>query len=75
MNATFPMVIQTAGGVQLAILIASSLVPIRLDWKHSLAGLPQLHRQLYWIYGGYVVLSIIALGLISLINPTELASG
>jgi hypothetical protein len=28
-----------------------------------------------WVYGGYVVLSIIAFGLISLINAHELASG
>jgi len=75
MNAYLPTIIQIAGGVQLMILIASSLVPLRLDWKHSLVGLPKLHRQLYWIYGGYVVLGISALGLICLINPTELASG
>jgi hypothetical protein len=30
---------------------------------------------MYWVYGGYTVLSIIALGLISLINAHELATG
>ena len=75
MNTYLPVVIQIAGGVQLSILIASALVPLRLDWKESLGSLPRLHRQLYWIYGGYVVLGIASLGLICLINPTELASG
>lgn len=64
-----------AGIGQLGVLVASSLVPLRLDWKTTLSPLPQLVRQLFWVYGGYVVLSIISLGLISLINSEELASG
>jgi len=75
MNVYLPTLIQIAGGVQLSILIASALVPFRLEWKGSLGSLPLLHRQLYWVYGGYVVLAIASLGLICLINPTELASG
>jgi len=34
-----------------------------------------LHRQMYWVYGGYVVLAIVAFGLISIFNYQELASG
>jgi hypothetical protein len=64
-----------AGCLQLGVLIASALVPLRLDWKTLLAGLPRLHRQLYWIYGGYVVLAIIANGLVCIINADELAAG
>ena len=75
MNDYLPTIIQIAGGVQISILIASALVPLRLNWRHSLDGLPKLHQQLFWIYGGYVVLGILSLGLICLINPTELASG
>ena len=30
---------------------------------------------MYWIYGGYVVLAIIAFGLLSLFNADELARG
>src|SRR5689334_15590676 len=62
MNVYLPTLIQIAGGVQLSILIASALVPLRLDWKESLGSLPRLHRQLYWVYGGYVVLAIMSLG-------------
>lgn len=60
---------------QLCVLIASSLVPLRLDWKNTLLPLPPLIRQLFWIYGGYVVLSIISLGLITVWNAEELAAG
>ena len=63
-----------AGGiVHLSILVASALVPFRLNWREDLASLPRLHRQLYWTYGGYIVLSIVALGTISIANAAELA--
>lgn len=64
------------GGVgQMCVLIASALVPFQLDWRTELRSLRRLHRQMYWVYGGYVVLSIIAFGLISVLNSRELASG
>lgn len=66
----------TAAGIgQFCVLLASALVPIRLKWKTQLSVLPRLHRQLYWVYGGYVVLAIVAFGFISLFNAKELASG
>jgi hypothetical protein len=64
-----------AGIGQLCILIASALVPLRLNWRDELRALSRLHRQMYWVYGGYIVLSIIALGLISMLKSQELASG
>ncbi len=67
--------IRAAGLAQLSVLVASSLVPLRLNWKQDLAVLPVLHRQMYWTYGGYVVLGIVALGGISLLCADELAGG
>lgn len=64
-----------AGIGQLCVLIASALVPLRLNWKTDLNVLPRLHRQLFWVYGGYVVLAIVALGLVSVTNAAELADG
>jgi hypothetical protein len=64
-----------AGAAHLGILIASSLVPFRLSWREELAVLSRLHRQMYWVYGGYVVLSIVAFAFISMLNAQELASG
>ena len=63
------------GFAQLCILIASAMVPFQLDWKQAFQPLPPLLRQMYWVYGGYVVLSILALGLLSVFNATELATG
>ncbi|HMF16964.1 MAG TPA: hypothetical protein VKE98_07135 [Gemmataceae bacterium] len=64
-----------AGFGQLAVLSASALVPIRLKWTESFRSLPRLHRQLFWIYGGYIVLAIIAFGLLSLFQSRALAGG
>ena len=60
---------------QLCVLVASTLVPLQLNWKRSLADLPVLIRQLFWVYGGYIVLSIVSLGLLCLLNAQELATG
>src|SRR6188768_1814392 len=75
MNEYLPTMIFIAGCLQLCVLIASSLVPLRLNWRASLDVLPKLHRQLYWIYGGYVVLGIISNGLVAIVCADELAEG
>jgi hypothetical protein len=64
-----------AGVAQLGVLVASALVPFRLNWRKELSSLSRLHRQMYWVYGGYVVMSIVAFALISIVNARELASG
>jgi hypothetical protein len=64
-----------AGWGQLSVLLASALVPLRLNWRQELATLPPLLRQLFWVYGGYVVLAIIGLGLLSLGFAQEIALG
>lgn len=75
MDVALADVIRVAGAGQLSILVASSLVPFKLHFRRDLAALPALHRQLYWTYGGYVVMGIITLGVISLVCADELASG
>ena len=75
MNEHLPTALFVAGCAQLGVLIASALVPVRLNWKASLGVLTRLHRQLYWVYGGYVVLAIVANGLICIVNANALADG
>jgi hypothetical protein len=75
MQELMPTLIFLAGVGQLGVLIASALVPFQLKWKTELTVLSRLHRQMYWVYGGYVVLAIAAFGLISLFNAKELANG
>jgi hypothetical protein len=75
MQELLPTLIFLAGIGQMGVLIASALVPFQLKWKTELAVLSRLHRQMYWVYGGYVVLAITAFGLISVFNAGELAGG
>lgn len=75
MELSLPDVIRISGAAQLSILVASALVPFRLNFRRDLAALPALHRQLYWTYGGYVVMGIMTLGVVSLTCADELAAG
>ena len=75
MNSVLSDLIVAGGVGQLMVLIASALVPFQLNWRHELKSLSRLHRQMYWVYGGYIVLSIVAFGLISILYSQELASG
>ncbi len=67
--------IQLGGLLHFGILIASALTPGVLEWRRHLAALPLLLRQLFWVYGGFIVLTIISFGTISLAQPGALASG
>jgi len=49
-------------------LIASAMVPKTLDWKGELAKLVPFLRTLFWVYGVFIVLTIIAFGVLSLLN-------
>jgi hypothetical protein len=70
-----PTAIFLAGLGQLCVLVASAQVPFRLNWREVFQSLPKLHQQLYWTYGGYVVLAIVGQGLVSVLCAGELASG
>jgi hypothetical protein len=61
--------------IQLGILTASALVPGKLHWRAELSKLPPLSRQLIWVHGGYIVLMIAAMGLLSLCEAAQLADG
>ncbi len=67
--------IHLGGLVHFAILIASALTPGVLEWRRHLATLPPLLRQLFWVYGSFIVLVIVSFGIISLTNADALASG
>jgi hypothetical protein len=75
MDTTLTRLIFFAGVCQLGVLVASALVPFRMHWRTELRGLSRMHRQMYWVYGGYVVLSIVAFSALSIVNARELSSG
>jgi hypothetical protein len=63
------------GALHFGILIASALAPRALDWRKNLAPLPELLRQMFWVYGAFIVLMIISFGTLTLFHAETLASG
>ena len=75
METMLAPLIFAAGLGQLGVLVLLPLVPITLGWQKELQVLPRLHRQMFWVYSGYVALSIAAFAVLSIFNARELASG
>lgn len=64
-----------AGALHFAILSASALVPVVLDWLTVLQPLPPFVRTLFWVYGAFIVLMIITQGTLTLVNAPAMARG
>jgi hypothetical protein len=67
--------LQIAGALQLSILMASALVPRVFDWRRNLAGLHPFLRKLFWVYGVFIVLVIIAFATLTLVHAGPMATG
>ncbi|HQU45935.1 MAG TPA: hypothetical protein PK867_24185 [Pirellulales bacterium] len=50
-------------------------LPGKLQWRVDLSKLPPLSRPLIRVHGGYIVLTIAAMGLVSLCEAAQLADG
>jgi hypothetical protein len=64
-----------AAALQLSILIASAQVPQIFDWKNNLAALPSFLRRLFWVYGAFIVLVIVAFAILTFLHAKEMAAG
>src|SRR5688572_12499270 len=69
------LLIFIGGILHFGILLASAMVPRVLDWKASLATLDGLSRQLIWVHGAFIVLVIVAFGVLSILFAGDLAGG
>ena len=72
---TLVTLLALGGVLHFGILIASALTPGALDWKSELKTLPPMLRKLIWVHGAFIVLVIVAFGLISLLHARDLAGG
>ena len=75
MNTLLIPLLQLAGVGHFGILLASVQVPGILDWKSELAHLHPFLRRLFWVYGVFIVLTIVGFGTLSLMHAPELAGG
>jgi hypothetical protein len=67
--------LRLAGLLHFGILTASALTPRALDWRANLAPLHPFLRNLFWVYGSFIVLVIVAFGTLTLRHGNEMAAG
>ena len=72
---TLEMLIRFGGVCHLSLLIAGGLAAKVLDWKHELRRLCALSRHMIWTHAAFIVMTLIAFGVIPLMNAPDLASG
>ena len=70
-----PALIFVSGILHFGTLLASAAVPQVLDWKGELRKLDRLSRQLIWVHGVFIVLTIIGFGMLTILFSTDLAAG
>jgi alginate O-acetyltransferase complex protein AlgI len=70
-----PLLLFVAGLLHLSITSAGILMTFVLDWRKNLAPLCALTREIVWTHALFVLMTIVAFGLVSLALPTTLASG
>jgi hypothetical protein len=63
-----------SGVLHFGTLLASAAVPQVLDWKGELRKLDLLSRQLIWVHGLFIVLTIIGFGMLTICYSGDLAS-
>jgi len=65
----------TAGVLHLVPLVAGLTVPRVLRWGQDLNKLAPLTRQLIWIHGAFIVITVLAFGLISVTAAESMLQG
>jgi alginate O-acetyltransferase complex protein AlgI len=71
----FNIALWLGSAAHFCILGASFQVPTRLKWKEEFALLSDFNRKIFWTYGAFIVLSIVALGTLSGVLHGEMMRG
>src|SRR5947209_268618 len=73
LRMTLQSLIFISGLLHFGTLIASATVPQVLDWKAELRKLAPLCRQLIWVHGVFIVLTIIGFAALTTFCSSDLA--
>jgi hypothetical protein len=68
------LLLQLAAAVQFVILTASALTPRVFDWRKNLAALHPFLRKLFWVYGVFIVMVIIAFATLTFRHADAMAA-
>jgi len=66
--------LEFAAALQWSILIASALTPRVLDWRTNLATVHPFLRKLFWVYGAFIVMVVIAFSALTFLHADAMAS-
>jgi hypothetical protein len=72
---TLEGLIRFGGALHLSLLIAGALAMRVLAWRRELRRLCDLSRHMIWTHAAFVVMTIVAFGVISLFNAGLLSAG
>jgi hypothetical protein len=75
MNTYLPLLLFIAGLLHLAITSAGFMSVLVLDWRRTLLPLCAMTRHIIWAHAAFVLMTIIAFGVVSLSMSASLASG
>ncbi|HUS01862.1 MAG TPA: hypothetical protein VMY77_09055 [Chitinophagaceae bacterium] len=64
-----------AGIGQIALVLGSLAIPKILKWKDELNKVQPLIRQIFWTYAGYILITNLYFGLVSVLATKELIDG
>jgi hypothetical protein len=67
--------IWSAGMAQIVLSLGSLSIPRVLGWPEETRKLRPLTRQVFWSYAGYICISNLCFGLLSVILPESLVNG
>lgn len=75
LETLFSVALWAAAAGHFLILVASFQVPSRLNWKTDLATLAPFNRKLFWKGGAFIVITIVAFGLLTFYLHDEMLGG
>jgi hypothetical protein len=64
-----------AGLSQIMLVLGSLAIPKLLNWKQELSKLNPLIKQMFWTYAGYILVTNLSFGIVSIVAVDELMNG
>lgn len=72
MGTTF---VALAGLAHLGLVLVGTQVPRVMGWREELPRLGRANRQLFWVYGAFIVGANLGFGVLSLLYARDIADG
>ena len=69
---TIENLILLAGVGQICVVLGSLLIPKMLNWSEETNKMNPLLKQVFWTYAGYILVTNLSFGLLSVLSPESL---